>query len=255
MTRAAAHSASAGFTLVEALAATLLMGIILAALATVTGQWLASWDRGFTRLQRIELLAIGLDRLTDDLAAAEFISIGPGNGNALPMFDGDKLSVTFVRTTLAPNAGGGLEVVRIAETSDGGAPALVRSTAPLPTGALQDADALVFANPVVVIRAPYRVSFSYAGPGRVWRDTWQGQNQLPRAVRAQVRDNATSMLLAASTSTLIHIELPASCTWTGNNCPIGNRQGAPGAASDGAANGGVQGGPGNAVGNAANGGQ
>lgn len=243
MRSAAAHSANAGFTLVEALAATLLMGVILAALATVTGQWLASWNRGLTRLQRVELAATGLDRLTDDLAAAEFISVGPGN--APPLFDGDETSVTFIRTRLSPNAGNGLEVVRIAEMSDDGGPALVRSTAPLPTGTVQDANALAFANPVVVIRAPLRVSFSYAGPDRLWRDTWQGQKQLPRAIRVQIRDNATSALLSSSTSTLVYTELPASCTWTGvvSNCPLGGSQAAPGAA------------PGNAVGSVGSGGR
>src|SRR5271155_2597997 len=108
---AAAQSRNAGFTLVEALVATLLMSVILAALATVTAQWLPSWNRGFTRLQGVQLLAVGLDRLTDDLSAAQFISVGPGNGP--PLFDGDDLSVIFVRTTLAPSADAGLQVVRI----------------------------------------------------------------------------------------------------------------------------------------------
>jgi general secretion pathway protein J len=219
---AAAQSRNAGFTLVEALVATLLMSVILAALATVTAQWLPSWNRGFTRLQGVQLLAVGLDRLTDDLSAAQFISVGPGNGP--PLFDGDDLSVIFVRTTLAPSADAGLQVVRIAETSDEGRPVLVRSTAPLPIGARQaaDADTLNFANPVVVIRSPYRVAFSYAGPDRLWRDDWHDQHVLPRAIRVQIRDNATSALLAATTSTLVHTELPASCTWTGvvTNCTV-----------------------------------
>lgn len=257
MRRAARRSRTAGFTLVEALVATLLMGIILAALAMVTAQWLPSWNRGFTRLQGLELLSTGLDRLTDDLAAAQFISIGAGNDP--PLFDGDDLSVTFIRTTLAPNAGAGLQVVRIAETSDDGAPALVRSTAPLPVGNGQaaGADTLNFANPVVVIRAPYRVSFSYAGPDRLWRDDWHNQLTLPRAIRIQIRDNATSTLLAATTSTLVYTELPASCTWTGvaSNCPMAGARGLPGAPFGGAAGGGPPGPPGGPFGGAVGGGQ
>ena len=62
-----------GFTLIEALFATALMGAILAALATVTAQWLPNWNRGFARVQRNELLALGLERLVADLAAAEFV--------------------------------------------------------------------------------------------------------------------------------------------------------------------------------------
>lgn len=213
MTPSPISDRSAGFTLVEAVAATLLMSLILAALAMVTGQWLPNWDRGAARLQRANLLTLGLDRLTDDLAAAEFISADVQD--KFPIFVGSELSVVFVRTTLAPNVGTGIEVVRIAETSDSSGLAVVRSTAPLPIGFGQsvDSDTLVFANPVVMTRAPYRVTFSYAGPDRVWRNAWQGQALLPRAVRVLLRDNATAKILAASTSTLVNAELPARCTW------------------------------------------
>ena len=126
---------------------------------------------------------------------------------------------------LAPNGGPGIEVVRLAEASSENGPALVRSTATLPIGSEQSADGanLTFSDPVVVIRAPYRVSFSYAGADRLWRDNWQAQRDLPRAVRVQVRDNATSDLLAVSTSTLIHAELAARCSWgtTAAGCPAG----------------------------------
>ncbi len=209
----AAYRESAGFTLVEALVATLLMTFIFAALAMVTAQWLPNWNRGFTVLQRDELTATGLDRLTDDLAEAEFVSAGPVTNP--PMFDGEELSVIFVRSKLAPNAGTGLEVVRIAEVGDDAGPTLVRSTAPLPTGTGQSTDIgnLEFANPVAVIRPPFRVSFAYAGPDRVWRDTWSGQSELPRAIRIKVRDNATSELLTVTTTTPVYAELPARCTW------------------------------------------
>ena len=114
MTSAADGSRNAGFTLLEALVATVLMGFILAALATVTGQWVPSWNRGLAGLQRTQLAAEGLDRLTDDLAEAEFITAGPANSP--PLFDGSELSVIFARATLAPNGGPGIEVVRLAET-------------------------------------------------------------------------------------------------------------------------------------------
>jgi general secretion pathway protein J len=213
MSQEQAHGGTEGFTLLEALVATLLMTFIFAALAAVTAQWLPNWNRGFIAMQRVELTATGLDRLTDDLAEAEFVSAGVTS--AAPLFDGEELSVIFVRSKLEPNAGRGLEVVRIAEIGDDSGPALVRSTAPLPTGSGQSPDigSLEFANPVVVIRPPYRVSFAYSGADRVWRDTWHGQSELPRAVRMKVRDNATSRLLTVTTTTSIHAELPASCTW------------------------------------------
>lgn len=228
---------SAGFTLVEALIATVLMSIILTALGTITAQWLPSWDRGVLRLQRADLLALSLERLTDDLAAAEFVSAGPGTQAKLenPIFDGTTLSVSFARTTLSPSAGSGLELVHIAEIGDERGPALVRSTAPLPVNATASGafEEPVFFNPVVLIRAPFRVSFSYAGPDRVWRDAWHAEPALPQAVRVQVRDNATSALLAVTTSTLIHAELPARCTRAVNvsDCPFVAALGRPDAGS------------------------
>jgi general secretion pathway protein J len=197
-----------------------MMAFILGALATVTAQWLPNWDRGSARAQRAELLAAGLERLLADLAAAEIVSVGRGNEG--PVLDGTELSVTFVRTALGPNTSNGLEVVRIAEISNGRGPALVRMSAPFApvTAGVLGTNQLNFSNPVVVIRAPYRVSFSYAGSDHMWRDTWHGAKQLPRAVRVSARDAATSRTLAMSTSTLIHAEVPARCTWpTAAECP------------------------------------
>jgi general secretion pathway protein J len=203
----ASRSPRAGFTLIEALLATLLMAIIMGALAQMTSQWLRSWDRGFTRIQSVDLLAVGLDRLVADIAAAEIIA---GSATNVPMFDGTESAVMFVRTPVGPNTFTGLEVIRIAEASDSRGAALVRDAAPF-TPAIRDLREVDFLNPVVLIRAPYRISFSYAGPDRTWRDTWRGAAQLPRAIRVSVRDSAASRTLAVSTSTVIRAELPARC--------------------------------------------
>ena len=101
MTATRAPRRIAGFTLVEVLIATPLMGVILAALATVTAQWLPNWNRGLARVQRAERLAIGLDRIVADLSAAEFVSRSRERDS--PVFEGSELSVTFVRTAVGPN--------------------------------------------------------------------------------------------------------------------------------------------------------
>jgi general secretion pathway protein J len=198
MKRVGAWSRRAGFTLIEALLATALMAIIMGALAQVTSQWLRNWNRGFARIQSEDLLAAGLDRLVADVASAEIIA---GSASDMPMFDGAESAVMFVRTAVGPNTFTGLEAVRIEEASDNRGPALVRNTAPF-TPAIRDLKEVEFANPVVLIRAPYRISFSYAG---------RGAAQLPRAIRVSVRDSASSRTLAVSTSALIRAELPARC--------------------------------------------
>jgi general secretion pathway protein J len=201
----------AGFTLVEALVAVLLMSVIMAALAAVTAQWMPGWERGIGRLQRIDTLAAGLDRLTGDIAAAEIVSAQADK--APPLFDGRELSLVFVRPTLNPNSTGGLEIVRLAQTSDDRGPVLVRSTAPFtPDAAYVGAsDAIAFANPVAMLRGPYSISFSYAGADRIWHDTWRQQPILPRTVRVRLRDLATLTTLAISTTTPIFAEVSPSC--------------------------------------------
>jgi len=199
---------NSGFTLIEALVAMVLMGMILSALATVTAQWLPSWNRGFARVQQSELMGVAVERIVADLAVAEFVP--PNRKTKHPLFEGSELSVTFVRTAIGPNTRSGLEVVRIGETADRQGPVVVRSRAPFAPGT-NSPDQLYFADPVVLLRAPYRISFSYAGRDRAWRATWRDAAQLPSAVRLAIRDLSTERVLAVSTVIKIHAELPAAC--------------------------------------------
>jgi general secretion pathway protein J len=201
------RKSNAGFTLIEALIATALMAAILAAIATVTAQWLPNWNRGFTRVQRNELFAQGFERLVADLAAAQFIPAS--RQNLMPVFEGTESSVIFVRAALGPNAPMGLEIIRVAEVADNRVPMLVRTRAQ--NVPLADGYAPRFTDPVVLVRAPYRVTFAYAGADRIWRSSWRGSPMLPRAVRLQVRDTATQQLLHVSTATMVHSEAPADC--------------------------------------------
>jgi general secretion pathway protein J len=206
----------AGFTLFEMLVALILLTVVLAALVTITSQWLPNWDRGFAHVQRTELLAGGLERLVADLSAAEFVT---ANGKAKkPLFDGDEFSVRFVRTAIGPNTRPGLEFVDISAISNDRGPALVRARAPFFT--LPENESIRnlsgFADPVVLIRAPYRAIFSYAGPDHVWQDKWRDADQLPIAIRVLMRDAATQRTLAVSTATVLHINARTECAGAKN---------------------------------------
>lgn len=197
----------AGFTLIEVLMATLLMTIILAALATVTTQWLPNWNRGMARVQRAERLAIGLERITADLSVAEMMPLNRDAKN--PLFEGSELSVTFVRTAIGPNVRPGLEIVRLVEKADDQGLALVRERAPF-TPMPSDTQVRL-GDPVVLIRSPFRVTFSYAGPDQVWQPVWRAQKQLPDTIRIAVRNAATGQILAVSTAAIVHVNAPAEC--------------------------------------------
>ena len=202
----------AGFTLIEVLVATLLMTVILAALATVTAQWLPNWNRGLNRVQRAERLALGLDRIAADLSVAKMI---PVNKDAkLPLFEGSELAVTFLRTAVGPNARPGLEIIRLVEKADSQGLAMVRERAPF---APMPSDGQIrFADQVVLIRSPLRVTFSYAGPDQVWQPDWRGQMELPNMIRVTVRDSATGQVLAVSRAATVHVNASAECARSKN---------------------------------------
>ena len=201
------RSNAAGFTLIEVLLATLLMTVILGALATVTAQWLPNWNRGIARVQRAERLAIGLERALADLSVAEMIP--PSGDSKRPLFEGSELSVTFVRTAVGPNTRPGLEIIRLIEKADAQGLALVRERAPF---APMPTDAQIrFTDQVVLIRSPFRVIFAYAGADQVWQPTWRDQPQLPSMIRLAVRDSTTGQVLAVSSAATVHVNAPAEC--------------------------------------------
>jgi general secretion pathway protein J len=194
----------------EALVAIALMGVILAALASITSQWLPSWNRGIARAQRSELVRLALDRLVADLGASEFIS--PNRDTKAPLFDGTEFSITLVRSAVGPNTRPGLEIVRIAEVGDKGGQILVRATKPFaPLGSSAVIPQAEFVNQTVLLRSPYQVSFAYAGADKVWRNSWQNSDRLPAAVRLTVRDATSGRTLTISTTAPVHVELPAAC--------------------------------------------
>lgn len=204
--RALRHAA--GFSMVELLVALVLAGLVLAALGMVTRQWLPNWHRGFDRVQNSEVVALAIDRIAADLSAAEFV---PATREKMrPLFAGTETGVVFVRTALGPNAGPGLEIVSLAETPGPAGPTLTRSTAAyVPRDA--DSPPPAFGAPAALLRPPYRVTFSYAGPDGIWFDQWRDFDELPRAVRVVVRDGTTGRALDVSTAIAVRAELPASC--------------------------------------------
>jgi general secretion pathway protein J len=216
-------SDEAGFTLLEALIAVALMGVLLATLSTITAHWMPGWKAGFDRVQRADLLGLGLDRIVADLAAAEFVS--PGGENARPLFDGTASSVTFVRSAIGPNASAGLEIVRLGETDDARGRVLVRARVPFVPVTAKDLDAgeLEFTNPIVLVRPPFHVTFAFAGSDRIWQETWHDVTQLPNAVRVTVRNAVTDQILPVSTATLLNVNAPAECARsTGTACGAQN---------------------------------
>jgi general secretion pathway protein J len=221
-----------GFTLIETIVALALMGLVLSALASITAQWLPNWNRGVGRIQRSEVIGIALQRIGADLASAEYVPAD--RDSRRPLFDGSELSVMFVRTALGPNAGPGLDVVRLGETTDRREFVMVRSRtryAPLPVGSSLT-EQLHFGDPVVLLGAPFRLSFAYAGPDRIWKSAWQGDAKLPAMIRLTIRDAASERVLSVSTITPVHVQVPSDCVRPDGEC--GEKKDAPANAQEAA---------------------
>lgn len=201
------REAEAGFTMIEVLVAIALMGLILGALVAVTAQWMPTWTRRLVQVQRIEQVAIALDRLAADLAAAEFVSANRATN--VPVFRGTESAITFVRSAIGPNSRAGLEFIHIIQTNDAGGAVLVRmrsSFVLLPTGDLSF-DHIPFADPVVLLRAPFRLAFAYAGSDGKWTSNWRNAGELPAAVRFDVRGVAQRIVI--SSAARVHADIAA----------------------------------------------
>ena len=213
-----------GFTLIEALVALALTGLVLSALANLTAQWLPNWNRGLDRIQRSEMVGITLQRLADDLADA--LPVPASASDMGPFFSGSEQSVTFVRTALGPNAGPELDVVHLGETNDKAGLATVRSRTqfrPMPPNA-SASNQFHFREPVVLLRAPYRLTFAYVGDDdEEWQSSWRDPGKLPSRIKLTVRDSSNGR--AISTVTSIHVQSPPQDD--GNASVPGNQNGAP----------------------------
>jgi general secretion pathway protein J len=213
-----------GFTLIEALVALALMGLVLSALANITAQWLPNWNRGLDRIQRSEMIGITLQRLADDLADA--LPVPASASDMGPFFTGSEQSIIFVRTALGPNAGPELDVVHLGETTDKAGLATVRSRTqfrPTPPNA-SASNQFHFREPVVLFRAPYRLSFAYAAADdEEWQSSWRDPGKLPSRIKLTVRDSSNGR--AISTVTSIHVQ--SSSQDDGNASVPGNQNSAP----------------------------
>ncbi|GLH76055.1 hypothetical protein SSBR45G_09630 [Bradyrhizobium sp. SSBR45G] len=208
MSNRSARSHQAGFALIEALGALAIAGIVLSALLAVTAQWLPAWKRGLDRMQRAEMVAAALRRAGDDFAAAQFVSLNREQKG--PLFIGQEFSALFVRGELGPNAGHGLDVVRIGDDGARNERAVLRARAPFEPAPIGQsaADRFRFGDPVVLLSAPFRMSFAYADRTMAWTSEWRDANKLPFAVRMTVHDDSRGGAAVLVSAVRIQVDTP-----------------------------------------------
>ena len=220
--RAHRHAGIAGFTLIEALVATALMGVVLT-------RWLRSPANG---------CRIGIAGSCAPRAASLSASRSSASSAMSRRRNTSRRAATprtRCSTALRPPSfscarrsdrmrGRASKIVRIAQIRDGN-----ESGAGQVDGALHAAgrrtDTLRSCR-ISPIRSrfcarPIVVSFAYAGRDGVWKDTWQNAPELPAVVRMTVREGDSDRALSVSTAALIHVDLSAACVQAEGPGPAG----------------------------------
>ena len=118
---------------------------------------------------------------------------------------GSASEVTFVRSPIGPRptngpAPTGLEIIRYAESAD--EDGLIRSRVPFTplTAIAASSPDFEFSDASLLLRAPLKVSFGFAGRDRVWTESWSDEMSLPSAIRITLRNGASDEILAVSTA-------------------------------------------------------
>ena len=196
------RSAQGGFTLVEALASLLLATILFGGLSLYTGTWLRHWQGMIDRAGREDTVAVILDRMVEDLEAAQPIYSNPNGATKAVRFAGNDEMVTFVRPALGYEARAGLDDITYSMGLSGTDRALIR--------ARRDHLVATGGEDLPLMRGDLKLSFSYAGPDGVLTPEWTSTNRLPSLVRIELSGSSPRPWRQWAFARL-RVELPAHC--------------------------------------------
>lgn len=207
------HPADAGLTLIEAVLALGLMGLILAALLAVSSSGLSAWLDTRDALSDIRREANWTDELRSSLAAMVPLAVptASGSGGRSLFFQGEPQAMRFISAHSPAYRGrGGIRLVSLLASSGGQGLSLLFSDAPCPdlqrlgqilTGPIRGQSpietvpiglgrdgqpvAAAVAENVTGCRFQYLRVPAQAGQEPSWVSRWDTPNAVPRAVRVE----------------------------------------------------------------------
>ena len=167
-----------GFTLLEAVLALVLATLLFGGMALYTGSWLKRWDSVVERSGRYDTVAVVLDRIVEDLEAAQPILLDTPRGRQVS-FEGGGDRVEFLRSALGFDARAGLDRITYVNALAGSAAAITRLRRDY--GGLERGG-----EDLPLMRGAVRVRFSYAGDDGVLSATWNDVRRLPALIRVEI---------------------------------------------------------------------
>ena len=180
-------SGQAGVTLIELVAALVVLALTFAIAGTGLRFLARSSDRGTELIARHDMLSRGLDAMRRDIERLERVVWKRGRNNEFA-FSGDSKGLTFVgiEPPYPTQAAPFFLIYSILQKSDWGK--LVRGRAPFDAGA-KDVNRLRGEDEVTVLEGPYTFRFSYyeRKEGRErWVPRWTERDRLPELIRLEI---------------------------------------------------------------------
>jgi len=231
------RSGEGGFTLVEVLTAFAVASVIVVATVALMHNLVASFDRGTSRVNAGERLALAADRLAVDIGSARFVVQATSAGRGVA-FLGEPTRITFIGAGLIDpvrQSDQALpvvpEIVSVTAQSVEDTTELIRRRAPFGDPRLRIENA-VLRDEVVLLAGRFDAAFTFArqaADGTLsWSNTWSGEQSLPRLVKLSLRERATGIDLLGGAEFLIHADAPPACAAAGGpDCltnPVGQQQ-------------------------------
>jgi len=177
-----------GFTLLEALVAVALLGLLSAALAGGLRFGVDAWARGSAHSDQLSRTTVvqGLLRRVVGEAYPYFLSNDPTRPYV--DFEGTSESLTLLASTPVVLGGVGRSRFRLSVAKHDGLSDLVMTS----QAELAAADAPSTVEKKTLLAGTASVEFAYFGKGRSeanaqWHDRWTGQSALPQLIQIQVR--------------------------------------------------------------------
>jgi general secretion pathway protein J len=182
-----AGGGQAGVTLIELVAALVVVALTFAIAGTGLRFLARSSDRGAELIARHDMLSRGLDALRRDIERLQRVVWKRGRNNEF-IFSGDSKGLTFVgiEPPYPTQAAPFFLIYSILQKSDWGT--LVRGRAPFDAGA-KDINRLRGEDEVTVLEGPYTFRFSYyeRKEGRErWVPRWTERDRLPELIRLEI---------------------------------------------------------------------
>ena len=177
-----------GFTLVEAVLALVLATLLFGGMALYTGSWVRQWQGIVERGGRHDTVAVVLDRIVEDLEAAQPVLVETPRG-ARVEFEGAPDSVVFLRPALGFDARAGLDRITYlnAQTADGGAITRARRDHGSPGGGNPGGNGFDRGGEdLPLMRGAARLRFSYAGEDGALSPAWDDPRSLPVLIRVEI---------------------------------------------------------------------